>query len=165
MVLQSGLSDSDDLAFFDVLVLLIQNLHVPDLIRLVNHSTLARIFIELEHLKNFHLEVEIKVLVVLLDIFELTKVRDKFAGQHVIFIEAGMDPFPQVPQNFLLFQIEFQRFTKEVEWGEFLSTALLFHRGENGPRRVEENIGGKLFLILVFTHGGSVDSDNITNSL
>ena len=79
--------------------------------------------------------------------------------------EAGVHPFSQVSQNLLFSEVEFQLLAEEVERLEFMSATLVFDGAKDRPGGVKEDVGGKLLLVLVFTHSSPVNSDDVTNSL
>ena len=105
------------------------------------------------------------MLVILLDASEISQVGNVLAWKHIVLHEAGVHPFSQVSQNLLFSEVEFQLLSEEVERLEFMSASLVFNRAEDRPGRVEEDVGGELLLVLVFTHSSPVNSDDVPNSL
>lgn len=93
VVLQSSLPDSDALTLFKPFELLVQDLSVPYLVGVVNHSHFWCEVIQFEKLKNFNAQIEIKVLVVVLDDAEMTQVSDELVAQNSVLIEDSVGPF------------------------------------------------------------------------
>ena len=97
------------------------------------------------------------------DIVEVLELSDVLVWYHSVVLEAVLSPFSQGFDNGSLITLEMKAFAEKVEWWKLVGA--LSGWWENGPGRVEEDVGGELFLAFVDTAGGSVDSDNISYSL
>jgi len=105
VVLESGRTDADVLAFAQEPVLQVKHLAVPNLVRTVNHSQLARVVIELEELHDFDLEIEIVVLAIFAlgaNLGHVLELGDVALTKEGVFGEALGNPLSQPVYSLLL---------------------------------------------------------------
>ena len=87
MVLKGGLSNPHVLALSKVFELVLQNLCMPNLAGFIDNSDFKRVLVELEHLDDLALQVEIVVLIVFLGCLEVCQLCDKTLRNHFVLLE------------------------------------------------------------------------------
>lgn len=169
VVLQSSLPDSNALTLFKPLELLVQDLSVPYLVGVVNHSHFWCEVIQFEKLKNFYAQIKIKVFVIILNNAEMTQVGDELVTENGVLVKDSIGPFPKRSKDFHLTVFKRKLFTKKHERSEFNISfffwLVCWCRSKNSPWTIEENVGRKLLVTFELRYTSSMDPNDVSYSL
>lgn len=172
---ECGSSDSDVLALFQVSVLGVVNLTMPDVTAVVYNSNLTDVVVNLEFLHHFHLQVKVvKFTVWFLRAFggNVGKLGDEATTQNFLTRKKLACPAADLGNNcFFNKSIHVEVFSRKGEGNQgvyfyFFWFCIFNHRwGEQDPRTIEEHIYRELFVLFVGSHSCPVDPNDLANAL